>query len=416
MKPASLAIDDEELARLIEAGESARVEFKETLKGGAPKRIREAVCAFANDVASAGAPGVVAVGLTDTGAPSDFRVDDEALRQLADIRSDGNILPLPALLVEKRQYRGAEIAVVSVLPSDFPPVRYKGRIHVRDGPRNGIANEQEERILNERRRAGNISFDISPVPGSGVRDLGRARFEDEYLPSAVSAETLEENERTYEQRLAATKMIASASDARATLLGLLTIGIAPRDFIPGSYIQFLRIRGQEIADAAHGIIDEAVIDGSISDMMRLLDEKLRAHNRRRIDFADRDREQRTGDYPLEALQQLARNAVMHRTYEGTNAPVRVTWFDDRIEILSPGGPYGAVNAANFGQDEDTDYRNPNLAEAMHVLGYVQRFGYGIPTAKRLLKKAGHPDPEFKPSNTHVLVTVKAATGRRGDER
>ncbi|MDE2974546.1 MAG: hypothetical protein OXU64_07480 [Gemmatimonadota bacterium] len=39
----------------------------------------------------------------------------------------------------------------------------------------------------------------------------------------------------------------------------------------------------------------------------------------------------------DALRQIAYNAVMHRTYEGTNAPVRVTWYDDRVEIISPGG-------------------------------------------------------------------------------
>jgi ATP-dependent DNA helicase RecG len=54
------------------------------------------------------------------------------------------------------------------------------------------------------------------------------------------------------------------------------------------------------------------------------------------------------DYPLSALQQLARNAVLHRTYEGSHAPVRITWFNDRIEIHNPGGPFGQVNRQNFG--------------------------------------------------------------------
>src|SRR5258708_192775 len=31
--------------------------------------------------------------------------------------------------------------------------------------------------------------------------------------------------------------------------------------------------------------------------------------------------------------------MLHRTYEGTNTPARIQWFSDRIEILSPGGPY-----------------------------------------------------------------------------
>jgi ATP-dependent DNA helicase RecG len=100
---------------------------------------------------------------------------------------------------------------------------------------------------------------------------------------------------------------------------------------------------------------------------------------------------------------------MHRSYEGTNAPVRLTWFSDRIEIVNPGGPYGIVTAANFGQPGVTDYRNPHLAEAMKVLGYVQRFGVGIATARRLLADNSNPAPEFEPRDTHVLVTIRRST-------
>ena len=52
---------------------------------------------------------------------------------------------------------------------------------------------------------------------------------------------------------------------------------------------------------------------------------------------------------MEALHQITRNAVMHRTYEVTNAPVHVYWFNDRIEVLSPGGPiWGGDNRAVWG--------------------------------------------------------------------
>ena len=102
-----------------------------------------------------------------------------------------------------------------------------------------------------------------------------------------------------------------------------------------------------------------------------------------------------------------RNAVVHRDYETTNAPVRVTWFDDRIEIQNPGGPFGSVTTDNSADPGMTDYRNPNLAESMRVLGFVQSFGVGIPTAKRLLREGGHPEPDFTVEPTHVLVTVRA---------
>ena len=107
-----------------------------------------------------------------------------------------------------------------------------------------------------------------------------------------------------------------------------------------------------------------------------------------------------------ALQQLVRNAVMHRDYETSNAPVRLTWFDDRIEIQNPGGPYGQVTRDNFGQPGITDYRNPNVAEAMRNLGFVQRFGVGIEIARSTLRENGNPPPEYSVQDTHVLVTVR----------
>ena len=115
-----------------------------------------------------------------------------------------------------------------------------------------------------------------------------------------------------------------------------------------------------------------------------------------------------GDRSVPALQQLVRNGVLHRTYEVSNAPVRCNWFTDRIEILSPGGPYGQVTAENFGQAGVTDYRNPHLAEAMRALGFIQRFGVGITIAQQELAANGNPPPEFEVRETFVRVTVRKA--------
>ncbi len=399
-----MRLDDDDLMCLIEGGESTRVEFKETLEGSASDRIREAICAFANDLAGSGQPGIAVVGLQDNGNPAGIAVTDRLLRTLSDMRSDGNIMPPPTILSEKRMYRNHEIAVVTVLPSDSPPVRCRGMIHIRNGPRRGIATAQEERILNERRRHGNRPFDISPVTGTGITSLNRRQFEDEYLPNAVDRAFLETNNRSLEERLAAAKMIAAVDDERATMLGLLVLGVRTRDDIPGSYIQFLRIRGQDLSDP---IIDAMTIDGTIPEMLSRLDEKLRSHNHRQIDIVSHDTERTTSVYPHAALQELTRNAVIHRDFQTSNAPVRVTWFDDRIEIQNPGGPFGSVTTENFARPGVTDYRNPNLAESMRVLGYVQRFGVGIPTARRLLHENRHPEPEFTIEPTHLLVTVRA---------
>ncbi|MDO8805584.1 MAG: ATP-binding protein [Elusimicrobiota bacterium] len=398
-----MSYTDAELTTLLDDLESDHAERKESWNGGSPDTGRQAVCAFANDLPDHRKPGILFVGAKDDGTPSRLVITDALLRTLADIKTDGNILPPPSILVEKRTLKGAEMAIVTVLPSDAPPVKYKGRICVRFGPRHGIATAQDERILSEKRRYRDIPFDVQPLPSSDLSALSRVVFEQEYLPNAFAADVLVANDRSYEQRLSACRMIAAVSNPVPTILGMLVLGISPRDWLPGHYAQFLRINGTTYSDP---IVDEAVIDGSLAQIIRRLDEKIEAHNRMQVDITSGDLERRTAPYPKVALQQLIRNAVMHRTYENTNTPVRVCWFNDRIEIVNPGGPYGAVTAANFGQPGITDYRNPNIAEAMKVMGFVQRFGVGIQTARAELAKNGNPPPVFQVEPTIILATVR----------
>ena len=153
------------------------------------------------------------------------------------------------------------------------------------------------------------------------------------------------------------------------------------------------------------------IDGNLDTMLRRLDDKLKATLAVTVDFTSGSTtEVRTAAYPLSALQQLTRNAVMHRTYEGTNAPVRLYWFDDRIEISNPGGPYGSVTQINFGKPGVSDYRNPVLAGVLKTMGFVQRFGFGIPEARKALEANGNPLPEFEIQATTVLAILRVAGG------
>ena len=73
---------------------------------------------------------------------------------------------------------------------------------------------------------------------------------------------------------------------------------------------------------------------------------------------------------------------------------------------SPGGPYGIVSADNFGRPGITDYRNPTLADLLRGLGYVQRFGMGLPSSHRSLKANGNPPPEFTVTDSYVSVIIR----------
>lgn len=142
-------LEDQELEELLTDLESDRVERKESL--GDTGRIRQAICAFANDMPNHQHPGVLFIGVRDNGDCAGLSITDELLRTLADMRSDGNILPFPTITVQKKTLAGCEMAVVVVEPSDAPPVRYNGRIWIRVGPRRATASAEEERRLSESR-------------------------------------------------------------------------------------------------------------------------------------------------------------------------------------------------------------------------------------------------------------------------
>jgi ATP-dependent DNA helicase RecG len=292
--------------------------------------------------------------------------------------------------------------VVEVSPSDYPPVRYDGRIRIRVGPRRAVASDQEEELLNERRRARHLPWDMQSIKPATLQDLHLDLFKAEYLPSAIASEILEKNGRTIEQQLRTMRFLGE-DNVTPTVAGILAFGKSPADYLPGAYIQFLRIEGTELSDP---IADQKDIQGPLARIISELDVLLKANIRIATDIISQSTETRTPDYPLGALQQLARNAIMHRNYESSNAPVRIYWFTDRIEIHNPGGPYGTVTVENFGRPGVTDYRNPTVAEAMKTLGFVQRFGVGIATARRELKENGNPDLDIIADPNHIAVILR----------
>src|SRR5205823_6557458 len=143
-------LSDPELEALLQNLESDRVERKESLAD--PSRIRQAICAFANDMPNYAKPGVVFVGVRDNGDCAQLPITDVLVRTLADMRSDGNILPFPVMSVQKKTIAGCVMATLEVEPSDAPPVRFNGRVWIRVGPRRATAPAEDERRLNEQRR------------------------------------------------------------------------------------------------------------------------------------------------------------------------------------------------------------------------------------------------------------------------
>lgn len=389
-----------DLADVLGTQEGPNLEFKRTAKreGKRGDAIGNAVCAMANDLSGRGG-GDILVGVDDSGNPvDDVDVSDRALLQLTDLRDDGRILDRPSLSVERATFRGKPVIRIHVKACATPPVRFEGVVWVRPGPTTRRATREDERVLAERHRANNTPFDTRPLPLADLTDLDLNLFSQTYLPSMVAPEVIEENGRPVELQLSSLHLLSP--DGTPTVLGLLTIGLDPGSYIPGAYVQFVRYQGTDL-DAP--VADEQELRQNLVGLSARLEPLLRSNLRSRL-VEDGFRETPQPDYPLEALRELCMNALMHRNYETSYAPTRIVWFDDRIEVTNPGGPFGQVREDNF--DRVTDYRNPSLAAAMKGLGYVNRFGRGIGRVRKALENNGNPPAEFHVDDSSWAVVIR----------
>lgn len=391
---------DEQLLAMLRDLESDFVERKESAAD--LTKIRQTVCAFANDLPNHEKAGVIFIGATDDGAPSGQDITDELSLKCSNMRTDGKITPFPVMTVQKRTLDGYEYLVLTVEPSRFPPLRVDGGAWVRTGSSRRRASREEEMRLSEKRRGRDLPFDVRENETATKDDLLLDYFLRNYLPSAIDAETLAANNRTENEKLMALHMMGTEG-GHPTNLALLMFGRDPSYFIPGAHIQFLRIDGTDMDGAIKDMKD---LQGPLFETLRILDDLSKINISTAIDFTSGSLESRSPDYPLVALQQLVRNAILHRDYESSNAPVQIHWYSDRVEIYSPGGPFGRVTRENFGAPGITDYRNRNLAQAMKTLGYVQSFGMGIAAAKKECEKNGNPAPKFLVEPTTIMARLR----------
>jgi len=110
---------DAELLALFRLAESDRVERKENIANS--DRIRQAICAHANDLPNHHETGLVFVGQRDDLACAGLNIDDRLLQTIAGYRAEGRILPFPTMSVRRATFDGCPVAIIEVEPSDNPP-------------------------------------------------------------------------------------------------------------------------------------------------------------------------------------------------------------------------------------------------------------------------------------------------------
>ncbi len=390
-------ISQEELDKLLVEMETSRVE--RTVSTNNTKKFGEAICAFANDLPNYGKPGYLIIGANDDGSIAGIEINEKLIQRVAALRDD--IVPPPTIIPEIFTYPdGKELLVVEVQPSSQPPVRYNDKVCVRIGPRSGVANVEDERVLMEKRSSFTRSFDARPCRESTLNDLSINIFKLVYLPTVVDAEVLESDDRKIEEQLASLRFYDLKADC-PTYAGILMFGNNPTHYLPEAYVQYVRFTGE---DEVSAFDIERDFLGDLTTQMREMSNFIKSQIVKKTlpDLGEKYQ----ASYPASAVQELLYNAVIHRNYE-TNTFVKFYEFSDKILISNSGGLHVPARPENF--PNENAYRNPILAGAAKNLGFVNKFNRGVKRAIAALAENGNPEPKFtvdQPASFEVIIYKK----------
>ncbi len=107
--------------------------------------------------------------------------------------------------------------------------------------------------------------------------------------------------------------------------------------------------------------------------------------------------------PEAAFREAIANALIHRVWD-VDSHIRVSMFDDRIEVVSPGGLPSGITAEEYLSGKLSVLRNRNLANVFYRLGFVEIFGTGITRIKQLYAE-GLMKPDFEVSENAIKMVL-----------
>ena len=107
--------------------------------------------------------------------------------------------------------------------------------------------------------------------------------------------------------------------------------------------------------------------------------------------------------PEAAFREAVANALIHRVWD-VDSQIRVSMYDDRIEVVSPGGLPSGITEEEYLSGKLSVLRNRNLANVFYRLGFVEIFGTGITRIRQLYQDA-LIQPNFEVSENAIKIVL-----------
>jgi predicted HTH transcriptional regulator len=375
-----------DLLDLLKRPEGKTLEFKRDLSS--PSGVLKTVVAFANT-----AGGTLLIGIDDR--TRDVRgvadpLDEE--ERLANLISD-RISPRLVPEIEILPWRRSQVLALQVHPSPSRPHHL-----IREGPATGVyvrvgsTNRRADAELIEelRRFSRGEGFDEQPLPDLSSEDLDFRAASESFAPfRALRRSDLE------------ILRLVSVHQGRKvpTVGGMILFGRDRERHFPDAWIQAGRFGGTDRSRILDRIEIHSFPVQAVAEAIAFV-QKHSWHGAeigavRRID---------RWTLPPEAVREALINAVVHTDYSQRGAPIRLSIFEDRLEIENPGLlPFGlTVDDLPHGVSK---LRNRVIGRVFQALGLIEQWGSGIQRINAVCRDAGLPPPNFEEIATRFRVTI-----------
>lgn len=375
-----------DLVELLKHPEGKTLEFKRDLSS--PDGVLRTIIAFANT-----AGGTLLIGVENRnrrvrGVPEALDLEE----RLANLISD-NIVPRLIPELEILPWRQTQLLAVQVYPSSGRPHHFKREgsedgVYVRVGSTNRHADKELSRELQHFARG--EAFDEQPIPS----------LNSEALDFRVASESFGPVRQLRRADIETLRLVTNYQERTVpTVGGMLLFGRDREKHFPDAWIQVGRFSG---TDKRH-IIDHAEIRFHPVQAVKEAIAFVQKHLLQGVEIGIVRRVDRWSLPPI-AIREVVINAVAHADYSQHGAPIRISIFDDRLEVENPGLlPFG-LTVEDLPQGV-SKLRNRVIGRVFHDLGLIEQWGSGIQRMSAACTDAGLAPPKFEELALRFRVTI-----------
>ena len=342
------------------------------------------ICGFANAQG-----GKIYIGKDDTGNVVGVDNYKELMDTIPNKIKNNMGITAEVNLLQEDDNRFIEIIV---LPYSVP-ISLRGRYYYRSG---SVKQELTGAALNEflLKRAGHTWDDVIETRAS-FDDIDE-RTINIFLRKAEEAGRLPDIDGLSIPDIL--EKLRLAKNGQLKRAAIVLFGKDPGAFYPNTFVKIGKFEDDDFTIRFQET-EEGNIIQVLDKVLRTLDHKFLIRN---ISFEGMSRIE-TLEYPVPALREMLLNSLIHRNYMG--APTQVRVYDNKMFVWNDGGLPATITLLQLKQSHSSHPRNPILAGACFLGGYIDSWGSGIMKIINSCKAVGLPTPDLNEKEGGFIVTL-----------